>query len=238
MPTIELDGSPDDIVWVQSVMIFPADQAARDRHFAVWRAYGELQDANETDLLPLDAARLRLLVDAPSLSELKAQTGEATRRAIVAGNILCTLFLMHTFKLKEPSMNKAIFVAQEYAQREGVMYGDGSKLHKSEAMIRKYWNEFRPVAHLWAAMNINQIYSFADGDRNVFAREVFPKFLEVAATILEFGMTFVPVRARDPVPILDPAHCWTLPESIRPIRLTPARPPNILIKTLKKYSAT
>ena len=144
---------------------------------------------------------------------------------------------MHTFDLEEPSMRKAIFVAREYAKQPDVVYGDGSKMDTSEPMLRKHWTHFRPVAHLWAALQIDQAYSFTDGERNVFAPEVFPTFLGVAATMFEFGVSFVPFRAKLHVPILDPSNCWTLPESVYPLSLTEAPPPDILMRTLKEYSA-
>ena len=104
-------------------------------------------------------------------------------------------------------------------------------------MIRKAWNAYKDVAHLWAAFRINVAYSYAP-DRELFTQEYFPIFLGVAAMMYKFGTSFVPFRAKKQAPIMDIETAWQLPANILPVRLVgdPARPTKIE-KTLKRYRA-
>jgi hypothetical protein len=234
MPNIALDGTPYDISRVRSVMLFPNDDSRRDQYFAVERARLDVLEAKDAEHISLEVNTLRLLIDAPAYSVIKAGARDITKRAVVAGELLSILYLMNRFELSEPSMNKAIFVAQGFAKESS--YGDGSKINSSERMIRKYWNEFKPVAHLWAAFRINRAYGFAP-IKEVFTKEWFTPFLSVAAGLYNFGTQFVPFRPRDKKPMLNAETCWALPKSIPPSNLSTDRIPDKLIQTLERYNA-
>src|SRR5262249_10338561 len=148
-----------DLGWVMSIMLFPNDQGLREQYFAVQRVRMEVLDAKDGDLLQVDAQTLRFLLDAPRYEQLSNLTRLSTKRAIVAGDLLAALYLMDRFSVREPSINKAIHIAQRYAQ--GAKYSDGTELDSSERKIREHWQEFRPVAHLWAAQRLNEAYPFA-----------------------------------------------------------------------------
>ena len=146
------DGTYDNLR-VDAIMLFPNATKSREQYFAVNYARGttaQLEDAVEVGV---GVATLRFLIDAPSYEELEAQAFICTKRALVAGDLLAALFLMHRFKVDEPSINKAIFVAQNYMSRDG--FSDESKYPQSERMIRKCWTDFQPVSHFWAARRLN-----------------------------------------------------------------------------------
>lgn len=235
MRVIELRGDPEDILWVRSVMLFPEDSELRERAFSVEFAREFLADVDRQKFQSLNRRTVELLIEAPAYSDLKKIAAERTKKAILAGNLLMAVFLMHRFNEPEPSLNKARFVAKEFAAR--ARYGDGSAIDKSEPSINRAWNDFRSVAHLWAAFEINKAYPFAP-KREIFTPNFLPSFLGVAAEILRFGESFIPKRARPHVPIVDAKTAWHLPDSVEPIALAnPSRPPILLQKTLKKYRA-
>lgn len=226
---VTLDGSPNDIGWIRATMLFPNDDVARRQCFAVEFAREKVLDCEDADRLEIAARDLGLLIDAPAYAELKKIVAANTKRAIVAGDILTGLYLMHRFEVPEPSMNKAKFVAMEYART--AKYGDGSRMNVSERMILECWNEYKSVAHFWAAFRINRAYPYAP-DEEVFISKEFP---EVAVEMYRFGIGFVPFRAK--APILNTAETWALPNHIPGRTLISERIPERLLKCLKKYKA-
>lgn len=194
MPAIKLTGDPWDISRVIAVMLFPSDEPTQRQYFATQLARYHVLEAQDTDPIRLDAYTLRLLLEAPSYETQKEIATERTKRAVVAGDLLASMYVMDRFKLPEPSMNKAIFVASQYAKK--ARYGDGKQMNVSERMIRDCWAEYMPVAHLWAAFRINEAYPVAAG-KDIWTLEGFTPFLQVAAGLFDFGIHFVPVRAKE-----------------------------------------
>lgn len=226
---VTLDGSPNDIGWIRATMLFPNDDMARRQCFAAESTRAKVLDCADADRLEIAARDLRLLIDAPAYGDLKKIVADNTKRAIVAGDILMGLYVMHRFKVPEPSMNKAKFVAQEYAKT--AKYGDGTRMNVSERMILEFWNEYKSVAHFWAAFRINRAYPYAP-DEDVFISKEFP---EVAVEMYRFGIGFIPFRAK--APILDAEESWALPNHIPGRSLVSEQIPERLLKYLKKYKA-
>jgi hypothetical protein len=233
MPEISLDGTPLDPGWVLATMHFPNDKNLRDRYFAVHRIRLEVLDAKESELFQVDAQTLRLLIEAPGYDQLKVLVSETAKRGIVAGDILAAMYLMDRFSIPEPSINKAIYVSRQFARK--VRYGDDTKMPGWEQNIKNCWREFRPVAHLWAAFRLNQAYPFTP-ERTTFSSG-FADFLEVASGLLNFGFSFIPLRAKPRRPILDPSKSWALPATVQANHLDSDRLPDRLIKILKNYKA-
>ncbi len=247
MPKITLTDSPNDLGWVWSVMLFPNDEALRNQNYAVEFTKLELEKWDELDekrvspktkdsanLIETNIEVLRLLIEAPADSAFKTLRTERIKQGIVAGNILGSLYVMDRFGLAEPSMNKAVDYAKKYAGK--AKYGDGSSMEVSEAKIREYWVEFKPVAHLWAAFQLNSVYSFS-AESNVFSETDFLTFLQVAAGIYDFGSKFIPKRAKVKKAFLDVEKCWILDSNVDPLHLESEIKPEYLIKFLKKYKA-
>lgn len=238
MRQIQLDGSPSDIGLVWATMLFPNEQSLREQYFAVHLARSEESKAEpDSTVIQLTRRHLGLLLDAPSYADLKMIVADRTKQATIAGDLMLALYVMDYFKLPEPSMRKAEFVAAEYSKK--ATYGDGSKIAGSHPMIIRAWNAYKDVAHLWAALFINDPYPYAPSNDEIFASQYFPRFLCVSATIQRFGVSFIPFRAKKQKPVLDSGAIWWLPKHISPISPIPNYPnrPTILEKTLKRYRA-
>jgi hypothetical protein len=237
MPLLKLDGTPLDATLVRAVTLFPTDEQLRERFVAVQKARALIQDCAESERVVLSALDVHLLIDSPrcgNSGEFDTLVDESIKKATVGGDILACLYLMNHSKMPEPSMNKAIFVAMDYAKK--AKYGDGTRLFISEAKIRDYWNEYRCVAHFWATFRLDKEYSLRKTGRALDS-ENHQKFLEVSKGIYNFGSTFVPHRARPKQPILDPLDCWQLPSEIPASNLNGGRNPDKLASILKKYEA-
>lgn len=231
MPEITLDGSPNDIRWVRATMLFPNNEAERRQCFGVELARLKVLECKDTDRLEIDASDLRLLIEAPAYDALKEIAAANTKRAIVAGDLLVALYIMDKFGVPEPSLNKAIFVATEYAKT--AKYGDGTRMNVSERMVLECWNEYKPVAHLWAAFRINGAYPYAPADE-VFSHS---QFLGVAVGLFRFGAGFIPARAKKKTPVLEAQKCWSLPGNVPASNLVSDQIPDRLLEYLKKYKA-
>ena len=231
MAEIILDGSPNDRVWIRATMLFPNDDTARKQCFGIELARFKVLECKSTDRLEIDADDLRLLIEAPAYEVLKNIVVANIKRAVVAGDILMTLYIMNKYSVPKPSMNKAIFVAQEYAKTG--KYRDGTRMNVSERIVRKCWEEYLPVAHLWAAYRINRAYPYAPAD-DIFGQT---KFLEMAVELYRFGTGFVPSHTKHKTPVLNAEKCWALPDSIPAGNLEPDRAPHRLLKYLKRYKA-
>ncbi len=246
MPKIILDDDPNDIGWVYSIMLFPNDETLRKQNFGLEIAKLELLKVEELqkrwmspqgeELQPaLDTKKITtLLINTPADSDFKIARTEREKKGTVAGQILASLYLMDKFNLEEPSLNKAIFVSTEYNKK--AKFGDGSPM-PAESKIKEYWKEYLPVAHLWAAFELNINYSFVSEQHDCFGEKGFIKFLQVAADIYNFGIKFIPKRARPLKPILNAEKCWGFDSSIKPLTLISDIKPQSLIKILKKYKA-
>lgn len=215
-------------------MHFPTDKHLRECFFAVEQTRAVTLGVAERDRIETDVKTLRLIIEAPGYADIKCLVAETTKRAIVAGDILAALYIMERYSIPEPSMNKAVFIVQEYARK--ATYGDGSQICRSERMIREAWQEFRSVAHFWAAFRLNKAYPFVP-DRKQFSLAHFGTFLGVAAGLYEFGRAFVPFRAKEKTPLLEAQSSWALPDSIVPRQLKSHTRPLLLEKVVRKYRA-
>ena len=245
MPTTELLGDERDSGRLFAVMLYPNDLAGQDRYLGVNLARREVQLAEADGMrgrseIHVSLDLLRLLLDAPAYEAIRVDVAERRKRAYLAGALLAMLYVMVRLQIEEePSLNKAIFALSQFAQEE--TFGDGSPIPRSERMIREALDEFRSVAHLWAALDLNQSYPYAP-----VREETIPphqeKFLRVAAGILDSGCEFVPLRARPAAPMIDRAGAWQIPEpyASQPLHLPRegVRAPDRLIKFLRYYRAS
>jgi len=246
MPEIILNDHPHDLGWIQSTMVFPNDENLRNQNYAVKIAQYELEEMSHLSRertssmtassdVPINSRFLELLIEAPAKSELKILRAECAKKALVAGNILLSFYLMRKFGVSEPSMKKAVYLCKNYAKKN--KYGDGSRMYISEAKIKECWVQYKSVSHFWAALRLHQDYLLTDAS-DVFSEEVFPYFLQVAAEIYHFGINFVSKRARPQKAILDPETCWYLNDGIKQANLVlPEEIGDVLAKRLNKYKA-
>lgn len=233
MPKIILQDDLLDPFWVKSIMNFPEDKNKQDQHFAYLKTDFETRDALDSEIFNVDAKTLKLILDTPSRNDLKLEITEATKQAIVAGDVLVAIYLMDKFGLSRPSLNKAFFVSQAFAKNN--TYGDGTPMAVSIRYVKERWSAFKSVAHLWGAWRLNMGYPIVD-QTSLFSEE-FETFLGIAKELQDFGLRFIPLGAKPQLPIMQNDSVWLLPDKIKAITLKSYRKPDLLIKYLKKYKA-
>lgn len=239
MPEIEHRGNYLDSIWILALMYFPNDEELRRQYYAVNFARWELEEKVPTDFIEMEVDVIRTILKSPGKSEFREIVGKQTRNAIIAGNVLATVYVMNSFPsdFDEPSERKAIFVAQEFAADS--QYGDGSEMPHSETTIRKCMENFRSVAHLWAAWTLHEGFPIREQREILGSADAVRDFLGIAGTLQDFGCHFAAWRPRDKdrKTILVPETIWSVPPSIN--RLTPpwTAPPTWVVEALKGYKA-
>lgn len=236
MPEIELRRAGLDSAWILALMNFPTDSAMRRSYYAVCYAAWVLEECrDEPDVIGVDL--IEGLISAPSKSDLGAKVADETKKGVVAGNFLLTMYVMNAFPetFSEPSVRKAIYAARVYASK--TRFGDGSSLPTSETAIRKYFDEFRSVAHLWAATRLHESLPIRDQREILGSAEAVRDFLGIARTLEDFGCVFVPKRAKPKQPILDRNSIWRVPESFPRLHPPWKGPPEWLVEAMENYCA-
>lgn len=219
MRQLQLEGDGNDPGRVLALMHFPRDGEG-ERQFYVRHIVKQACDSGAADAeVRLPAKLLRELIDGPGYLEMRDKVTESTKRGSVAGDLLHLIYEMHALDFQEPSLRKALAEYKKFSL--GRKYGDGSPLKYSERMMRDYWNEYEPVAHLWAAFRLNRgPYAYVADAADVFgSADAFRTFLGVAKAIGEFASTFVPKRTRPAKPVLPPDELVHIPAEIPSIRL-------------------
>ena len=234
MPIIELHGDTDDRAWLFATMLFPSNDEQRFLAFARYKTEQVIFEASDEQPLLVDARTLRTLLASPSSSDFRSAKAAATRDGHIAGFILGAMYLMAEFDHPMPSVKKATHFLLEW-KKTGATWGDGKPLPSSRSTIMEAWASHNAVSHLWAPITLNPDYPFAEQGK-IFAAGWAP-FLEVAAGLLEFGLTFVAAQQKKPLPILDQATVWRLPMSIGTRKLVADRVPHGLLSFLQSYKA-
>jgi hypothetical protein len=235
MPIIRFLSPVSQPIELMLLMMYPEDEVLRCNAFALNQVgfVFDTADDDENQLLIVRKGDLRAVLDLPPRVAVREDQKERTRKGLIAGHLLSAIYLMERFRM-QPSIGRAIFAVQGWTATS--TYGDGSRMATSESAIREYWRQFAPVAHFWAALAINQAYPFAP-DRAAFTPEHLPTLLEVAAGLHDFAVTFVPTRARPPVPIVDPSVAWAPPVGTARRTLGSGRFPTGLREMLEGYKA-
>lgn len=240
MPEIEHRDNYLDGIWILALMVFPNDEYLRRQFYAVKFVESELEGTVPTDCIEIGADVIREILDSPAKSKFLEIVGKQTRDAIIAGNVLATVFVMDSFSdyFDEPSERKAIFIAQKFAGRS--KYGDGSTIPHSEPKIRQCMESFRSVSHLWAAWTLHEGYPIREQNEILASPKAIEDFLGIAGNIQDFGCSFAPARPRerDRKTILDLETIWSVPASVRRLKPPWTSPPTWVIETLNEYRAT
>lgn len=219
MGELELLSDGLDMVRTLAWMIFPRSEIHRRQHVARTKAWTACEQAGATDDVILSSTFLREILGGPGKAEMEEMATEAGKRGSVAGDLLALIYQMEAGGHTEPSFGKAIEQYKSYAL--GLKYGDGESLKYSEATLRAYFEDYASVAHLWAAMRINQgPYAYTANPKNLFSdQESFVHFLGVAKSIALFASTFIPKRTKPSKPIIPAEILLSIPESVAAIHL-------------------
>ena len=233
-PTIVLDGTSADIANVQATMLAPTNAEHR-RRIVNFLAMDKVEsEAAAGRIAEFSLDDLRLLLSAATDTPIKPLIHEGNKRGVVAGDILANIFLMHRFDVDEPSMNKALFVMEQFAWR--AKYGDGSAVPHAEKSLRDCWRAFQSVSHFWAAKRIMKGVH-ATKKLPIFSDDGFPVFLSLSLAIREFATTFISKRARSQVPLVGDHVMWKLSPEMSQDYFPELEKPHRLIKALKNYRA-
>ena len=104
--------------------------------------------------------------------------------------------------------------------------------------VYNYKKEFRPVAHLWAALRLHE--ALTSQPYGSLLRDSIIEFLGIAKSIQEFGLNHVQDNWKGPrETLLDPDNIWRVPDSVQ--RLRPrwaAKPPGWLLTAMETYKAS
>jgi hypothetical protein len=228
MSELLIKNDPDDIGRVLAVMLH-RQPSFQDEY--VLDTSGLMGSDGSIDL---DPQREKLVGVSPSLMQLPAYAAYLYKRAVVAGKLISTIYLMDRLALDEPSMNKAIFVTQEWATSH--KFGDRTSPLRSEAKIRECWDEFESTAHLWGAFVLNLEYQVL-GSQDPFSTKTFPAFLSLAADIWDFGVTFQSQRSVESELLLERMTSYWLPQSVSPVGIGIDRCSSKLVDVLSRYQA-
>jgi len=232
-----------DSIWVLALMHFPNDEQLRQQYYAVKFAESELEGTVPTSFIESEADALRKVLGHSLKSAFHEIVAKRARDACIAGDVLTTLFGMYSFpdNFDEPSLKKAIFIVGKYAENN--KYGDGSSIPTGKTTIRKCFDGFRNVAHLWAAMRLHQDFPIREQGETLGSRDAMRDFLGIAHTLQAFGCWFIPKRSSSgiefvaPGPILDPATIWEVPNSITPLCPPWTAPPQWILDSMESYEA-
>jgi hypothetical protein len=140
MPEIPIVGDANDHGWMLATMLFPDSDLQRQQCFAVHRVRAEILETPQEAMFNVSGETLRLLLESPGYADLKIITAERTKSGVIAGDLLAALYVMDRFNLN-PSMNRAIWAAQQYAS-DGAEFGDGERYPLGERQIRRHWKVF------------------------------------------------------------------------------------------------
>jgi hypothetical protein len=129
----------------------------------------------------------------------------------VAGDLLIYLQQTRASGIK-PSINKAL--ALVVCSLKGATNARRKPRGRSSRYIRKQWEEFKPVAHLWAAYRAILFANLQGKNQpEMSTDEGLPLFLALAEWFAEEGLSIYPHSRRQPA--LDSSELWRVPAALR-----------------------
>ena len=162
MPEMKLLGKYPHENWLgirlYSIMAHPNDPDMRDQ-FMAWSfiqtlsnnaKWLEKKSGNKNLKWQLDCLdELRIILNAPSYSEVTKRTDSNVEEASITGEIVGAIMLFHkTYGTTKVGVNKAIYLIKTLMDRrkKSVLKRVG------ERTLLKYLEKYRGVSHLWAAL--------------------------------------------------------------------------------------
>ena len=109
MPEIEIRGNYLDDIWILAVMHFPNDGELRDKYYAEKFAERELLEVAPTGSVEMEASVIQRILQRTGKTSFHEIVAKSAREAFVAGDVLTTLFCMHSFPDDFDEMNQGGF---------------------------------------------------------------------------------------------------------------------------------
>lgn len=199
-------------------MAYPNDETMREQ-------FGQVVVANfakhlaEDKPVTLERDTINGVLDAAMSGAAKGLDGAAIPGQM-AGEVLLYMLRMRESGAPNPSLDKAQYLTGEFYVRS-TKYGGGKYGGAGRDTVRKNWEAFRPVAHLWAAFTA-VAHSF-DTDPNLdhrMADSWNEIIIPLAQALYNDAAAYTPPGAKEAV--LVPERTWKL-DGIppRPYRLPP-----------------
>ena len=213
MTKLNLEGNQSDILKVLAIMLFPENEKLQKQYICATLELNGTVDATFYKPYAIDKNDSpKILLDSPTSKQFSEKiVPKATQKAIVVGSMLTALYLMDMHEFESPSKSKARHIAIFLTRK--ILNSDDKHLTLSERTVDKYWNEYKSVAHLWAAFVLNNEYTYHNDD-NIFIPDAFPTFLEIAASLQDFGTSFSSDQLISNESILNLNSLWSLPEDM------------------------
>jgi len=188
--------------YLTAVMCFPGQDDDKLRRKATAVLYGHMATtaANEPDILPhlykiMDIDFIEALVTPPSLDtvELYNKIYESQKIGWIVGTIFENIYTMKYANIKLPSINKGKFLVQLDIKELGL------NVCCSEDTLGRYWEKFKPVSHLWAALECVILEKYgepAPGQdylpiAEIIDEEIVVSVISIAEHFRHFGEEFV-----------------------------------------------
>lgn len=213
MPNLNISGNWTDFFWVYAAMAYPLDERQRNEFVASSVVRVVLDAEAGDDDIEIPSSILRVLLNAPDYENIASRACKAADKGAVAGDVLDYIAQMHFTGYKQPSVRKAIFVAEEYLSY--AVNGLGEKGGSSNIFIYDCWGKYKTVAHLWAAFRVCQLTpneNFPKLAGTLFGDEL-GVFLAIAEKFRRFGESFIPPVVKSRETLLPQGETWKVPES-------------------------
>jgi len=205
-------------------MHYPSDTDKSHSLFSVFASDMAINFFDELNapLVTLPSNILRTALDAPPYKEVMKGSGLQYKKACFVGELTRYMLLMNLIGAEEPGFAKAAFLVGK-ANAAIMDEGLASNLPTTKRVVRKYWDEFKPVAHFWAAYVIRNGWlpnAFEDDEEiyynsHIVSQHFFGttlrRFLTEAEAIRQAGEQCLASRTNRPQPFLDPDISWCIP---------------------------
>lgn len=167
-----------------------------------------------------------------ALSSLIDLIAERAPAGSLAGEILLQYISLKYHKPEHASLNKARWTCRRNAL-EGWALADGKKVPTSDKRFKDFWTEYRGVAHLWAAWQIE-----GQSEPKVMLavcqnEERLVRFLGIAARL--FLLAVAQVEGKELLFNLGPDPYIIAPTGLPDVKVVPPPPTEWALKVLDEY---
>jgi hypothetical protein len=186
---------------LRAVMHAPNDERARNayqaRNFVSLAASTNREQSLEKIDVPLSV--IAALNDDEAMLQIYSGTFlRDGRKGSMAGFVLTYLYILETHKVNSGSLNKALHLASKHAEAAN-KWGDGTSVAKTTRSLRAAWDEFRSVAHLWAAEHLID-HRYRRGSESNFSYETHVvEMIEWSEAFRRWLESFVPFGWHQPL---------------------------------------
>jgi hypothetical protein len=200
-----------------SVMLFPDDIQRRNEFLNVLGIDIDLKVNKE---FQRQGPELKKLLHAPSIDDIEKEVAqEIFPRAYQAGLMVLFLYVLKQVG-KPPSVRRAVRLVESRYSKKLVQNGMKPIKH-SETNIRKNWDYFKSVSHLWAAhmafKKDEPIKSMNDYDMS----NDFDLFLANSEFLLSFCLEIISDRVK--TPLFNENQMWHLPKKYTLLDIAPIK---------------